>query len=91
MYTQKYDRSGPVQGFKCAVWTGPDRPEKFNDGPVWSMNLSDRCISDIKYPINFTRGSYKFSKMFKRYKFVVQFQKLIIQWYNRIDSHLHVG
>ena len=22
--------------FKCAVWTGPDRPDKFNDGPVRS-------------------------------------------------------
>ena len=40
------DRSRPVQGFECAVWTGPDRPEKFNDGPVRSMNLPNRCISD---------------------------------------------
>ena len=24
---------------------GPDRPGKFNDGPVRSMNLPDRCIS----------------------------------------------
>ena len=31
--------------FKCAVWTGPDRPEKFNYGPVRSMNLPDSCIS----------------------------------------------
>ena len=28
-----------------SVRTGPDRPEKFNDGPVRSMNLPDRCIS----------------------------------------------
>ena len=30
-----------------SVRTGPDSPEKFNDGPVRSMNLPDRCISDL--------------------------------------------
>ena len=27
-------RFGPVRDFYRAVWTGPDRPEKINDGPV---------------------------------------------------------
>ena len=35
MYTLNKDRHGPVQDFKCVVWTGPD-VNKFNDGPVWS-------------------------------------------------------
>ena len=39
-------RSGPVEDFDRAVWTGPDRPEKINDGPVRFIKLPDRCTSD---------------------------------------------
>ena len=40
-------RSGPVQNFDRAVWTGPDRQEKIKDGPVRSMKLPHRCNSEV--------------------------------------------
>ena len=57
---QRY-RSGSVQDFDRAVWTGPDRLEKINDGPVRFMKLPDAAslgLVDAATPLSWCTSSF---------------------------------